>query len=399
MIINKIGIDKIHIKLNRNIEINNRVVEIIEGIDINQFNKARELYQDKVTIDTSYPVEMIKDIKSDKEINLKYLSVRDDILFNSFKMYSYELRGNHFLQVEFDIFVRNNNNNMLPNSVEQVKKYYKYVVKHIRTTYGIYLNPNVILVEQIEINSTFQLEREYSYYNYLLELFYKLAPRSYQKCINVTTFYLSNNSTSVKTYDKTEQLKQKSIDSINLIRFEYTLKNRRKIKEIFNTYNLCEITDEQIQDFFKKSIQKDFLNVFEKHMKKSNKLIKSFADEAVQENNSKNLKSRWINSFIIKCLSRNLQAKLSLSQSKELNQSKINFTGESTTSFDIPILIDKKQIVEQIKRIYKSNSSRYIKLYSKELDELKKYQNTFEKYREIKNKLLQNTINFDENKK
>lgn len=392
--INKIGIDKIHIKLNRNTTIGAKIVEVIEGIDIVKFNQAKILYMNKINLDTSYNTSMIRDVKTNQEINLKYLNIKDDILFNSFKLYSYEMRGNHFIQCEFDLFVKNiNGNNMLPKTVSEVKNHYKEVIRHIKDTYGIYLNENIILIESIEINSTFRLEHEYSYYNYLLELFYKLAPRSYNKCINVTTFYLNNNSTSLKTYDKTEQLKRKDIDSMNLIRFEYTLKNRKKIKEVFNTYNLNQITDEQIEAFFKKNIEKDFLNIFEKHKKKSDKLIKEFCDEAVEENTtpSKNLKSRWISSFIIKAINRNLKAKLNKTQEQELNQNQVEFkfTGESTTSFDIPSLIDKEQILEQIKRVYKSNSSRYTRLYKKELDELKKYQNTFLKYQEIKEKLLQ----------
>lgn len=391
--INKIGIDKIHIKLNQNITINNKIIEIIEGIDIAKFNQAKELYRDKVTIDMSYEVGMIRDISSNQEISLKYLSIRDDILFDSFKMYSFKLKGFHHIQVEFDIFVRNNNNNMLPKSIQEVKNHYKEVIKHLENMYGIYLNPNIILLESLEINSTFELEKEYSYYNYLLELFYKLSPRTYQKCINVTTFYLNNKSTSVKTYDKTTQLKDKNkdCDILNLIRFEYTLKTRKKIKEVFNTYNLCEITDEQIQNFFKKSIRKDFLNLFEKHIKASDKMIREFADEAVRENTtSRVLKSKWISSFIIKSTNRMLKAKLSQSQSEELNQQNNKFTDESSTSFDINVLIDKEQILRQIKKVYGSNYSRYIKLYEKELNELKKYQNTFKKYTEIKEKLLQN---------
>ncbi|MFB5839195.1 hypothetical protein ACE5NI_18385 [Clostridioides difficile] len=400
--INKIGIDKIHIKLNQNITKDGQVIKIIQGIDLAKFNIAKNLYMDKVTIDTSYPKQMIQDIKTNQEINLKYLSIRDDILFNSFKIYSFEMRGLNYLQCEFDIFVKSlDGNNMLPKTIEQVKKHYKTVLEHIKNLYGIYLNPNIILLESVEINSTFQLNSSYSYYNYLLELFYKLAPKKYQKCINVTTFYLNNNSVSIKTYDKTKQLKDRyDCDTIDLIRFEYTLKTKKKIKEVFNTCNLCEISDKQIQDFFKKSIEKDFLNIFEKHIKKSNKLIKDFCDEAVKENTTpKNLKSRWISLFVIKSTNRMLQAKLNQKQSEELNQSKNKFTGEATTSFDVPVLIDKEQILNEIKRVYKSNSSRYEKLYSNELKELKKYQNTFKKYQEIKNKLLQNQSNFDEVKK
>ncbi|HFL3547252.1 TPA: hypothetical protein ACG3PB_003811 [Clostridioides difficile] len=390
--INKIGLDKIHIKLNQNIKIGTEIVEIIEGIDMSKLNQAKQLHQDKINLDTSYNISMIKDIKTNKKINLKYLSIRDDILFDSFRMYSFEMKGFHHIQVEFDIFVRNNNNNMLPKSISEVTNQYQLVIKHLRELYGIYLNRSVILVEQIEINSTFQLEHEYSYYNYLLELFYKLAPRTYGKCINVTTFYLNNNSVSIKTYNKSEQLKDKieNFDIVNLIRFEYTLKTRKKVNEVFGTYDLSKITDKQIQDFFKNAIKKDFLNLFEKHIKISDKLLKDFCNEAVRENTtSKVLKSRWISSFIIKSTNRNLQAKLSQSQSEELNQSKNKFVGENTTSFDINILLDKEQILEQIKRVYKSNSHRYTKMYSKELNELKKYKNTFKKYEEIKEKLLQ----------
>ncbi|MFY0938069.1 hypothetical protein Q3309_18745 [Clostridioides difficile] len=403
--INKIGIDKIHIKLGSNITTESgEIIAIIEGIDMSKLNQAKQLYQDKINLDTSYITDMIKDIKTNQEINLKYLNIKDDILFNSFKLYAYELRGFHYLQCEFDLFIKNiDGNNMLPKSVKQVKKHYKTVVEHIRDSYGIYLNPSVILVEQIEINSTFQLNQSYSYYNYLLELLYKLAPKKYEKCINVTTFYLNNSSVSMKTYDKTNQLqnKNKDFDTVNLIRFEYTLKTRKKIKQVFDTYNLNEISDKQIESFFKENVMKDFLNLFEKHIKTSNKLIQQLCDEAVKENTtSKFLKSRWISSFIIKSISRSLPAKLNQNQIQEINQIQdCKFVGEATTSFDIQILIDKEQILRQIKRIYGSNSSRYIKQYKKELDELKKYQNTFKKYTEIKEKLLQNQVDFDEVKK
>ncbi|EGT5045138.1 hypothetical protein DAF96_18605 [Clostridioides difficile] len=401
--INKIGLDKIHIKLNQNITTGNKTIEIIEGIDMSKLNEAKQLHQDKINLDTSYNISMIKDIKTNKKINLKYLSIRDDILFDSFRMYSFEMKGFHHIQVEFDLFVMNNNNNMLPKKISEVKEHYKRVIKHLKEQYGIYLNPNVILLECIEINSTFQLEHEYSYYNYLLELLYKLAPRTFNKCINVTTFYLNNNSVAIKTYNKSEQLKDKieNFDIVNLIRFEYTLKTRKKVNEVFGTYDLSKITDEQIQDFFKKSIQKDFLNLFEKHIKTSNKLIQKFTDEAVAENTtSRVLKSKWISSFIIKSISRSLPAKLNQNQIQEINQIQdCKFVGEATTSFDIQVLIDKEQILRQIKRIYGSNSSRYIKQYKKELDELKKYFDTFKKYTEIKEKLLQNQVDFDEVKK
>ena len=219
----------------------------------------------------------------------------------------------------------------------------------------------------MEMNVTITLESVFAEYEYLLELMAKLTPskKRYSKDIHLykknecTGIKLKNKSMTKKVYDKKKQLETEKEVKIVLdkeyMRIEDTLLHQNKIKDVFDTYNISEITDAAVMEYMKKSINEDLIKPLEKHIAEGNKKLLKIA-KAENKNNNK----KWIQSFIISALTETIKG--------------------------VPILVDKQQILDTIKAIDKKNYSRSIKRAAKDLDKLNGYIGNFEKLSEIKNK-------------
>lgn len=335
----------------------------VVGIDL---QKLKSSYN--VVVDTTGATVPIYDYKEDREQFISHINITDGTMFNRLTIGTYKADLGVGLFCYLDISKMGADDcNLVPYTVEGFKVYTDKCIQYIEDRYGVRLHNNSYKGELMEMNITIELTEKFNNYSHLLELMAKLTPSKkrykaelyYDKENECTGIKLKNKSMTKKVYDKRKQMETEKEVKIVLdkeyMRIEDTLLHQDKIKNVFNTYNISEITDTAVMEYMQKSINEDLIKPLEKHIAEGNKKLLKIA-KAENKNNNK----KWIQSFIISALTETIKG--------------------------VPILVDKQQILDTIKAIDKKNYSRSIKRAAKDLDKLNGYIGNFEKLSEIKNK-------------
>lgn len=178
-----------------------------------------------------------------------------------------------------DILVGNELQGNLQNiTVAEYHKKIKRIFQYLYEEYGITVNLQNLKFSEMEINCTFELKEEFYKYHRVLRLMMFNLPKSYRKLgqvsginkreqrIEAETFYRGNSSTEVKIYDKKKHLEQTIQFKLeeNMMRIEFILKKSLKIKEVFKSTLVSNLTDEKINKFY----YQQFLRLFEKPYRK-----------------------------------------------------------------------------------------------------------------------------------
>lgn len=312
---------------------------------------------------TTYP---IYDHKKATEQHINHININDRTMFNRLTIGTYKTDMGIGLFCYLDISKMGVDDcNLVPYTLEGFRTYTDKCIAYIEERYGIVLNNNSYKGEVMEMNITITLEDKFNEYGYLLELMSKLSPSKkryktelyYDKTNEITGIKLKNGSLQKKIYDKKKQMEtEKEIKMVldkEFMRIEDTLLHQNKIKDVFGTYNLSEITDTAVKGYLIKSINEDLINPLEKHITASNKLLIKLAKEEKKINNKK-----WIQSFIISALTMKIK--------------------------DVPLLVDKQQILDTIKAMDNKNYKRSIKRAEADLNKLNGYIGNIDKLNEIK---------------
>ena len=335
------------------------------GID---YNKLRGCMN--AVIDTEGETYPVYDYSRKKAVPIHHINIADGTMFNTLTIGTYRADVGVGLFCYLDISKMGADDcNLIPYTIEGFRVYADKCLQYIEDRYGIRLNANNYKGEEMEMNVTITLEDRFNEYTYLLELMAKLKPGKkrykaeiyYSRDNECTGLKLKNKSMTKKIYDKRKQLEEEKEVKIILdkeyMRIEDTLLHQDKIKNVFGTYNLLEITDEAISEYMKKSIFEDLIQPLEKHIATGNKVLLKIAKEEYKRNNKK-----WIQSFIISALTADIKG--------------------------VPILVDKQQILDVIAIMItnKGNYNRAIKRAVNDLDKLDKYTGNLLKLSEIKTK-------------
>lgn len=334
----------------------------VVGIDLDKLRN-----NDNVVIDTEGLVVPMYDYRKDKEVMIKHINIVDDIMFNRLTIGTYKADMGVGLFCYLDISKMGVDDcNLVPYTIEGFKAYADKCIAYIESRYGVKLQNNDYKGEVMEMNVTITLESKFDNYSHLLRLMRKAATggRKRYKAYEyddvdreVSGFKLYNKSMSKKVYDKKRQMeKEKEIKIVldkEYMRIEDTLMEQNKIKNAFNTYNIGDITDDEVAEYMRKSIKDDLIAPLEKHIEASNKRLLKIAKEEKKNNNKK-----WIQSFIISALTETIKG--------------------------VPILLDKQQIIDVIKTVDKKNYNRTIKRAANDLDKLNIYSGNIDKLNEIK---------------
>lgn len=187
--------------------------------------------------------------------------------------------------VTLDVYVGDENkNNLKPLTLNQLKEKYKEILEYIDEKYGIRLTMKEAKYTYLEINVTFEAERDISEYQAFFELLPVLVPRRYRQGSNtahnpddglIRYVAFNGGSMRIKVYDKTKQLKMfRGIEEDKLyLRFEVCLNDSRKIKTVFGTNSINDITQEMLEEYFKRIIEEDIFDRFDEYIKVSNKAL------------------------------------------------------------------------------------------------------------------------------
>ena len=188
-----------------------------------------------------------------------------------------------------DIFVKPCELGNLQNmTVEEYKNTVADVIKYLEDEYGIFIARKTIEIKEMEINCTIVLDDEFRNYHRVLQLMMFLLPKSYQKLMQVAgvdmqngridaeTFYRGNNWMGIKVYDKRKHLEQTSNIVLNeeVMRIELTLKVYPKVKSVFKSNRVWDLTDKKINDFYWKEFKRLIINPYRRWQKDRGKELR-----------------------------------------------------------------------------------------------------------------------------
>lgn len=336
----------------------------VVGIDL---QKLKSSYN--VVVDTTGATVPIYDYREDKEQFISHINITDGTMFNRLTIGTYKADLGIGLFCYLDISKMGADDcNLVPYTVEGFKVYTDKCIQYIEDRYGVRLHNNSYKGELMEMNITIELTEKFNNYSHLLELMAKLTPSKkrykaelyYDKENECTGIKLKNKSMTKKVYDKKKQLETEKEVKIVLdkeyMRIEDTLLHQDKIKNVFNTYNISEITDTDVKEYMQKSINEDLIKPIEKHIEKGNKLLKKILKEEKAKN-----KTGYKRTFLLRAAA--------------LRDEK-----------GVPMVVDMEQIIELIKAESGKNFNRDMKKLQKDIEELGHLNNNFKKLSEIKSK-------------
>lgn len=258
---------------------------IIESIDLNKLmaqpSNKRSVQLSNTT--TGYPV--INTV-SQETILLDTLTIKDNGLFNSFKL-NYKLnRGHKTYYTILDLTVSNNEgHNLKPYTYTEYLEHLGRIRLYLIENYGITINVSEAKFKSIEINNTQQMAQPFQEYLPILEAIepfiskkrftHRLEVRRVNQQPN--TVYFRNNQMTLKFYNKSNQLQELSFTcEDNLLRIEYTLTNKGVSRQL-KSNKIADINQNTIVTFFNESLFTDLVEPFNKAINSSNtKVIKLY---------------------------------------------------------------------------------------------------------------------------
>lgn len=171
------------------------------------------------------------------------------------------------------------------------------IQEHLKEKYGILTDFSDITIKEIEINRTFKLEDDFEKYHRVLNLIMTNLPSylknqmDYKKVTQGNTEFQTYYATS-KTTNKSKRYllfkiynKSKAVENIILLtdshmRVEFRLVGSEKVKKALGTNKFAELTDELINSYFDRQIEKLIQRPFERWQKDRNSyLVKLMHEE------------------------------------------------------------------------------------------------------------------------
>lgn len=321
---------------------------------------------------------VLKDYKTDEEYIFDTLKIEDKYMFEELTIGSKLLDKKKRIKHEFihmSLFVSDaeeEGHNLKPLTKAEYEARCDKVRDYIDENYGLNLNLDNKKFKLLALNRTFKLDADIEEYWELFELIQLIAPAKYTSKgfilggnNEVIGVYLENGQIKIKIYDKSRQLKyEKNIEvEAGYMRVEVVLKDVRKIKEVFGTTLVSEITDEQMEVFFKYIVMEDIFRKIDDYIENANKQLKKIATAEKKRN-----KLNWTRNFFLKSWS-----------------VKYKKRGKATR---IDLLFDIEQLLEIIKEETGPNFKKRLKTLQNDIDDIDSKKNNLSYYREVKIKVF-----------
>lgn len=244
------------------IGINESVLSNIKvlNMDVDKLNRRASYKQEKISVNIQTVTE--------EEQKIHYVNIKDGYVFDWLQIKAIEKDEKINGCCDLGMFIKDFcGADVNPLNVEAYEFTLRKIRKYIYQTYGVNLDFKEICFKEIQVNTTFDLNSDFSEYEYLLNRINEVAPKKY-KTIKQHHYYgmlkgitLINESTKLNIYDKKFQLLDEvnfKIDE-NLMRIEYTFKNATEVKKALGTNKLKELTNEAIKQCIKKNIDDDII--------------------------------------------------------------------------------------------------------------------------------------------
>lgn len=163
--------------------------------------------------------------------------------------------------------------NLQNMTVMEYKTRIREIFGYLHTEYGVETRWDEVTISLLEINCTFSINAEFYRYHRVFRLMMYNLPAYYKKITEVRnrnqeenrleseTYYRGNDSLQIKLYDKRKQLQETYHYEYgeNLLRIEFVLKRAQKVREVFKSNRLKDLTDDKIYSFFWRQFEKLFI--------------------------------------------------------------------------------------------------------------------------------------------
>lgn len=340
----------------------------IGGVKISTVDLKKLLANEKVKLYKDGETIVLKDTKTYEELIFSTLVINDNEYFKSLVIGCKINEGFKVEYVHLDVFVSEPNVcNLVPLSEKELLDKHERLKEYIWNEYGILIKYEDAHYNFLEINNTVELEYDSLEYQKVLKLMSIIAPKRY-KSRNLWTdennevrgVFLENNSMKIKIYNKSKQLEEEYKITLakTYLRVEIVLKDSRKIKEVFGTTLIKEITEQKMIEYYLKTVNADIFEKIDKYIKSCDKELKKVAKEEQEKDMRK-----WTRSFLLRACSNELDR-------------------------DLELVFDIEQCLEIIKKKTGKNYKRTLKRLEKDIAEKEHKKNNLVRYNEIKAKIL-----------
>lgn len=282
---------------------------------------------DKVIL-SGFIVEEIKDPERLERMDVMYLKqndkcpievegvrfssihIKEEAFIREFRYCRYygKVRG-HLELIVPDVDGRHNLNCL---TLEKLRVNVRAAFQLIKKKYGIVVSDNEVKLKYLELNRTIETQYAYSEYKRVTTLMdYTLNGRL--RCKQGAVFRGKDNHTkqvtenrieetsrmkssggkglTVKFYDKRRELGDKyKVDlNINLFRFEVSLNSATKIKRVFGSNKLADLTQDQLNRYMFSFIEENIITPFDKYTEQRLKEV-----ERIFKKNYKPASRSWV---------------------------------------------------------------------------------------------------------
>ena len=275
---------KLSINLQERIGIDRSVLcdFIIQEVDTDKIEKSAKTNSNKsyakAVYDDNSPIELSNGKKIGK------LVIKDPHIGKlTVAFEKNNLNGQNHINSSLELMVSSGNNNLQNLNTMKYQARIIDVFQILADRYGVVADYSTIRIKKLELNATFYLNEAYEKYKQpILLLMRNVPPKRYgnnknnnavkyatwhQANIgagedNLETALVKNSSIELKIYNKGKHLKDLGeLDELDkdIMRVEYTIKDRRILESAFGDNLVVSLTDEKINSLFKKYFNRDIV--------------------------------------------------------------------------------------------------------------------------------------------
>ena len=202
---------------------------------------------------------------------------------------------------------RSDGTNVRCYTVDEYTAHLTRLQRHLSETYGIRVDFSKAQFKELEINKTFRLEQDFREYRRVIELIMHNLPASFKQDMTFCTrtkqdknscmmesqpgtYYARTGKSSksdryllFKIYDKTRSVENTITLTDSYMRIELRLVGAEKIARDLGTNVFSEITDEIVNEYFTKQMQKLIILPMKKWKAKRDKMVVSLMKEKQEQ--------------------------------------------------------------------------------------------------------------------
>ena len=260
----------------------------ITGID---FERALSFSEEKVSIECSG--ENLYYLKDGHAFSR--LKIVDNYMFGVCTVYMKCMNGTRFVYASMDISIGTvRETNFQNQTMEEFKLRLGTIREYLVDKYGVVADFMQATFRNLEINVTLPLKHKFKEYHRVFNLMmYNVVLRNSKPTLEfkaenkknaeqeVTGICKKNNCLEVKVYDKARQLREQNKADLlgEYMRLEITLLTTRKIREVFGTNRVYQITNKMIEQYFEKQCRKLLIKPYEKWTETNREQLKKIMEE------------------------------------------------------------------------------------------------------------------------